>query len=253
MIPWFNIPSPALGPFAIHAFGGLVATGIAVGAHLTHKRGRELRLTDSMVTSMITTVLVCGFICAHVFDVIAYQSTNEPPSLWALINPLGGLSSFGGFGGALLGLWIWTYRKKQPRMPYADSLAFGLAPGWMFGRLGCFTAHDHPGRLTDFFLAVQYPGGARHDLGLYEAIWAGGLTALFLFLAKKNRPPGTYVALIATLYAPFRFAMDFFRATDLPGADPRYWRLTPAQYGAVAVLAAGIALADRVSRCSTLA
>ena len=63
--------------------------------------------------------------------------------------------------------------KPVPVMPYADSLAYGLATGWMFGRLGCFTAHDHPGIRTSFFLGVKYPEGTgfvtRFDLGLLEA------------------------------------------------------------------------------------
>jgi phosphatidylglycerol:prolipoprotein diacylglycerol transferase len=248
VIPWFNIQLPSVGPVGIHAFGVLVAIGILVGTNLTRKRGRELGLSDVDTTSMVTTVLVCGFVLAHLFDVVAYQSAEGNVSLWAIINPFGGLSSFGGFAGALLGLAWWAYRHKQPRMPYADALAFGLAPGWMFGRLGCFTAHDHPGRITDFFLAVRYPSGTRHDLGLYEALWAGGLTALFFLLARKRRPLGIYVVLIAVAYAPIRFGLDFLRATDTPGADPRYWGLTPAQYGAAAALLAGVATARWILR-----
>src|SRR5262249_40581196 len=144
------------------------------------------------------------------------------PTLLDYINPLGGLSSFGGFMGALGGLFYWARRNRQPVMPYADSLAFGLAPGWMFGRFGCFSAPDHPGRRTDFFLAVRYPGGARHDLGLDEALWALGITLVFLWLARKDRPLGIYVTLLSLAYAPVRFAFDFLRATDTPGADPRY-------------------------------
>jgi phosphatidylglycerol:prolipoprotein diacylglycerol transferase len=242
MIPWFNIKFPSLGPLTIHAFGILVATGILVGSRLTRNRGRQLGIGDEMIASMITTVLICGFLFAHIFDVFAYQTAGEHPTLWQIINPLGGLSSYGGFIGALGGLFYWTRKYRQPVMPYADSLAYGLATGWMFGRLGCFTAHDHPGLRTDFFLGVQYPGGTRHDLGLYEAIWALAVTVLFQLLARRNRPLGLYVALLSLLYGPVRFALDFLRASDVPGADPRYFSLTPAQYGSVAVFVAGILL-----------
>jgi phosphatidylglycerol:prolipoprotein diacylglycerol transferase len=126
-------------------------------------------------------------------------------------------------------------------MPYADSLAYGLAFGWLFGRLGCFTAHDHPGRFSHFFLAVQYPEGARHDLGLEEALWALGMSLLFLLLSRRRQPLGLYVSLLSIGYAPVRFGLDFLRVTDLPGSDPRYFGLTPAQYGTFFVLAAGLA------------
>jgi phosphatidylglycerol---prolipoprotein diacylglyceryl transferase len=240
MIPWFNITFPSLGPITIHLFGILVATGILVGARLTRKRGEALGLTPESVGSMVTTVLVCGFIFAHIFDVFAYQTKGAHPSLWDILNPFGGISSFGGFIGALVGLFYWCHRHKTPVMPYADSLGYGLAAGWFFGRLGCFTAHDHPGRLSQFVLAVQYPEGTRHDLGLYEALWALAITLLFVYLSRKPRPLGTYVAILATAYGPARFALDFLRATDLPGADPRYFGFTPGQYGALACTLAGL-------------
>jgi phosphatidylglycerol:prolipoprotein diacylglycerol transferase len=241
MIPWFEIRIPSIGPIAIHAFGILVATGILVGARLTRNRGRELGLADEAVASMITTSLVCGFLFAHVFDVVAYQLPSHP-DWWQIINPLSGLSSYGGFIGALGGLFYWCHKHRKPVMPYADSLAFGLAAGWLFGRLGCFTAHDHPGRMSHFFLAVRYPEGARHDLGLDEALWALGMTVLFLLLQRRRRPLGLYVSLLSLAYGPARFLLDFLRATDVSGADPRYFGLTPAQYGSILVTLAGVAL-----------
>jgi phosphatidylglycerol:prolipoprotein diacylglycerol transferase len=243
MIPWFKSPSLPLGPVTIHAFGVLVALGILVGARLTRKRGEELGLEPEMVAQMVTTILVCGFIFAHIFDVFAYQTKGPRPTLWEILNPFGGLSSYGGFIGALAGLFYWCWRHKQKVMPYADSLGYGLAAGWTFGRFGCFTAHDHPGHLTDFWLAVQYPEGARHDLGLYEALWALGVTLMFLALSRwKKQPLGLYVGLLTTLYGPVRFLLDFLRATDVAGADPRYGGLTPAQWLSVAVTFVGLGL-----------
>ncbi len=244
MIPWFNSPALPIGPLTIHAFGVLVATGILVGAWLTQRRGAQLGLEAEPVSSMITTVLITGFIFAHVFDVFAYQTYGPHPTIWQILNPLGGISSYGGFMGALIGLFAWCRVRKQPVMPYADSLAYGLAAGWMFGRLGCFTAHDHPGRLTNFFLSVNYihMGGPRHDLGLDEALWAMAVTILFLLLSLRKQPLGLYVGLLTLLYGPVRFALDFLRITGVEGADPRYGGFTPAQYGSIAVTLVGAGL-----------
>ncbi len=247
MIPWFNIelpsiPFPIIGKLTIHAFGILVATGILVGARLTRTRARELRLVDEMVASMVTTILVVGFVVAHLFDVFAYHAAGETPSLREILNPTIGFSSFGGFAGALGGLFYWCRRNRQPVMPYADSLAYGLATGWLFGRLGCFSAHDHPGVLSQLFFAVKYPGGSRLDLGLLEALWALVVATIFAILRRKRRPLGTYVTILSIAYAPVRFGFDFLRATDLAGADRRYGGLTPAQWGCFGVLFAGIGL-----------
>ena len=244
MIPYLNIDRlPSIGPIKIHVFGILVACGIVIGSRLTRDRGRELGLADEKVSSMITTILVSGFIFSHFFDVLAYQMSGETPTLWQWIWPFSGISSYGGFIGAVGGLFYWCRRNGQPVMPYADSLGYGLAAGWAFGRAGCFTAHDHPGRLTDFALAVQYPGGARHDLGLYECLYAT-LVALVFFALKRrgNQRLGLYVTILVLSYAPVRFGLDFLRATDVHGADPRYFGLTPGHYLSVATLVAGLLL-----------
>jgi phosphatidylglycerol---prolipoprotein diacylglyceryl transferase len=221
VIPWFDIKLPSGGPIGIHAFGILVAIGCVVGSKLTVKRG--------------------------IFDVLLYQ--GEPDSsVWEYLNPFGGLSSVGGFLGAVVGLVWWTHDRRVSLLAHADSLAYGLAPGWMFGRLGCFTAHDHPERLTDFFLGVHYPDGVRHDLGLDEALWAAGLSAIFILLGRRPRRAGIYLALLALAYAPFRFGLDFLRAADVAAADSRYWGLTPAQYAMAPVLLAGVAVLRHIAR-----
>jgi len=254
MIPYFSVHFPSLGPWqvagktigplTVHLFGILVACGILLGSKLTRDRGRELGLEDEKVASMITTVLVCGFLFAHFFDVFAYQTAGENPSLWQWLNPFGGISSYGGFMGAVGGLFYWCKKNKTDVMPYADSLGYGLAAGWMCGRTGCFTAHDHPGLHTDFFLAVQYPGGARHDLGLYEALWSAGIALMFFIMHRRGKQPlGLYVSILVTGYAPVRFILDFLRASDVHGADPRYAGLTPGQWSSVVALVAGLGLA----------
>jgi phosphatidylglycerol:prolipoprotein diacylglycerol transferase len=37
-----------------------------------------------------------------------------------------------------------------------------------------------------------------------------------------------------------RFILDFFRATDIAGADARYFGLTPGQYSAILLVGVGI-------------
>lgn len=272
MIPYLQIPSLPILPeynISIHPFGLLVAAGILIGAKLTIRRGKKLGLDEEMVKNMIFWSVFTGFIVSHVFQVMVYQDISfaaklkELPKLWT------GMSSMGGFAGAVLGLILWCRNNRQPILPYADSLAYGLATGWMFGRMGCFVAHDHPGSLAgDFFLGVDYPcekppcrnvgdalyyvGSAhrRHDLGFYEILVAAAL-ASFYFIAERWKPrQGFFVAIIAMYYGPIRFCLDYLRASDIHGADPRYGfgslRLTPAQYAAILVTGVGVALMARV-------
>lgn len=270
MIPYFQIPSlPIFDGIAIHPFGVLVATGILSGAMLTRRRGQQLGLDDELVKNMIFWSVATGLVISHVLDVLVYQKHADlMATLKAIADPRSGLSSMGGFFGAVLGLVIWCRRNGQKVLPYADSLAYGLALGWFFGRMGCYVAHDHPGLRTDFFLGVDYPcpaahcppqgdGGfhvftdpkfRRHDLGFYEVLVAGALASFYLIMDRMRPRIGFFVAAIAIYYGPVRFLLDYLRVNFQEGGDPRWFQLTPAQYAAVAVTLIGVGLAVRVGR-----
>ncbi len=252
MIPYFDPVVVHLGPIPIHLFGVLVATGILFGVRQCVRRGEQLGFAPEVTSSMTTWGILLGFVVAHLFDVVTYQpGTLLEGSWWQalrhLINPAEGISSFGGFLGALVGIVVWTRRRRLPLLPQLDIAMYGLATGWFFGRLGCFSAHDHPGLPTHFFLGVDYgahyPGGVRHDLGLYEAIYTFFLVVAFRLLARRPRRAGFYLVIAALTYAPVRFSLDFLRV-----ADERYFGLTPAQFGSLAMFLAGLVLMWRLAR-----
>jgi phosphatidylglycerol---prolipoprotein diacylglyceryl transferase len=250
VLPFFTLPTIHLGPIPIHPFGVLVAIGCLLGANLVEKRAAKVGLEMDTARSLITWVLVCGFIGAHVFDEIAYTPGDLMTKPWLIFEIWNGISSFGGFLGALGGFFYFLHKRNAPFLPYADALALGLAPGWVFGRAGCSIAHDHIGRLTHFFLAVRYPAdhvpsGTRHNLGFYEFLYAILITALLYWIARKPRPAGMLVGVMAVLYAPVRFFLDFLRATDIDHADARYFGLTPGQYLAVVTLIVGVLVIQR--------
>lgn len=269
MIPFVQIPVLSLwdGRLTFTMFGLLVAMAVLVGSFFTIRRARVLGLPEERVHNMIFTTVLFGLIAAHVLDIIFYQEGPwDIKRIKLLLDPRQGLSSMGGFVGAVVALVVWCRLTKQRILPYADSLAYGLAFGWIFGRLGCYTAHDHPGLATSSPLAVAWPCYLNHpflktgfhfltsathdlpicpryDLGLLEAFLAMGI-ALFFGIASRFRPRmGFFVASIATLYGPIRFLMDYLRAPAAQGGDRRLWgNLTPAQYAAMGITLAGLLL-----------
>jgi len=245
MIPYFDGHLFDIGSLPIHMFGVLVAIGVIVGDRIVVREGVKRGLDARDVKFMNARIVIGGFIVAHLVSVIFYFPERIKESPWILINFWAGLSSFGGFLGALLAFLYYTRKEKIPPLVYADAVALGLAVGWIFGRTGCFTAHDHPGRRTSFFLGVQYPGGTRHDLGLYELLFTIVMTAILFAFARKPRPAGRVIGLFATMYAPVRFGLDFLRATDYGRPDQRYAGLTPAQWACVATLGVGLWLLRR--------
>lgn len=247
MIPYFQIPPLTLGPLQIHAFGVLSALGIYVGARAAAKAARRYQPGDDLPLVEVAPWLVLGGVVGgHLLHVLGYHPEllrEEGPGV--LLRFWDGLSSMGGVLGGLVVLLIYFRRKGLSARPWLNALALGLAPGWGIARLGCFAAHDHPGRLTDFPLAVAFPGGARHDLGLYEAVLLFGLALVLHLLAKKPRPPGFLMGILAIGYAIPRFFLDFLRADDYGLVDGRYFGLTPAQFVAFFLVGIGVWLLAR--------
>jgi phosphatidylglycerol:prolipoprotein diacylglycerol transferase len=224
----------------------LVAIGIALGARTTLQRGDELDLSGAALRSLMTSVLIGGFVGARLFYVVLERPSEPPLHGLDMVSPAGGLSSVGGFVGAIVMLQWWTRRRRLPVAPYADALAAGFPLGWLFGRLGCFIAHHHPGRPTRFFLGVHYPEGVRHDLGLYESLYAATIALLFWRLRRRRRLVGTYTAILIVTYAPVRFGLDFLRTTER-----RYFGLTVAQAGCFLLWAAAMYLATTMLLATT--
>ncbi len=260
-IPWFraeawNIPLPVDLPLIgdtipIQPFGVLVATGVLTAARVAEWFARKRGFEPAVAADLVTHIVVVSFICAYVLNGIFYHPDTLSEILASprlFFSRWLGLSSYGGFVGTILGIYIWKVRRKLPVMPIADAAAFCFPFGWFFGRMGCFVVHDHPGRETDFFLAVaDYQVGSppwvpRHDLGLYEVFWSAAVVALFLVLFRKKRKAGVYVALLPLLYAPIRFFLDYLRADPSEGGDLRYGNLTPGQYASIGFTLLSLAL-----------
>lgn len=250
MIPYFEIPPLRLGALELHAFGILTALGIWVGAQLAVRAARRYQPGDERpLLSAAPWLVLGGLVGGHLLHVLGYHPEILRREGWtSLLKIWEGLSSMGGVLGGLLTLIVFFRLRGWRVLPHANALALGAAPGWAIARLGCFAAHDHPGVLTNFPLAVAFPGGARHDLGLYEAVLLGVLTAILYFLARKPRKEGVLMGVLALGYAIPRFFLDFLRADDLPFVDGRIFGWTPAQYLVLVWAALGVWLLVRAKQ-----
>jgi phosphatidylglycerol:prolipoprotein diacylglycerol transferase len=142
---------------------------------------------------------------------------------------------------------------------YVDVAGFVFPISLMVGRIGCALAHDHPGTVTRFPLAISlssvearayitskyaYAGRAAelpdaltlsqlgfHDLGWYEFLYLAAFVVPVIVRLRRDTDagggarPGTFVLTFLLLYLPGRFLFDFLRVSDV-----RYLALTPAQW-----------------------
>lgn len=221
------------------------------------RRARQAGLNDREFETAIQWTAGLGLVISHVFEIVMYQPHRlEAEGFLTLLKFWDGLSSFGGLIGGMGTLVVYySVIKRRRWWPELDAIAEGFFVGWIFGRLGCTVALDHPGSETDFFLAfrhVEHVAGHtedhsacietwRHNLGFYEMLWTVFvMVPMNLWLHRRKPPVGTIFAATFMAYGVGRFALDFLRAQDISGADPRYGGLTLAHYLSVATFLIGL-------------
>jgi phosphatidylglycerol---prolipoprotein diacylglyceryl transferase len=238
VIPAFDLPSLRLGPFVIQSFGVLSALGILAAVSLATRAARQLGRDPQVVLDFTIWGVLAGVVVGHVVHLVFYHPEELRDPL-RILKIWEGLSSMGGLLGGIVAAVVFFRRRRVAFRDYADAFALGIAPGWGIARVGCFTVHDHPGIRSDFFLAVRLPGGARHDLGLYEAILLFALAALLWAFHRRGALRGRLLPLLGLLYGVARFFLDFLRARpgEVPYADERQLGLTFAQWFAIALVA----------------
>jgi len=265
LIPFIKVPEiplsflehiPILGdaidpahPPSIKPFGTLVALGVYIGAIIATRHAKERGLDLKKMSEYIFWVVGIGFVGGHVFDAIFYHPARVARDPLYLFKLWDGLSSYGGFTGAMIGAFAWRLYRNEKILPYSECINSAFPLAWVFGRAGCATVHDHPGKLSDAWFAVRWPLGegyiGRYDLGLIEMVLTIPLAVTFLILWHRRpfRPLGFYTGVMCIAYAPVRFILDFFREQEgagLVGGDPRYGGLTPAQWASMALVVIGI-------------
>jgi phosphatidylglycerol:prolipoprotein diacylglycerol transferase len=280
VIPFVFAPNGVIFGISPWAFAGLF--GGWLGLRLVDRLAKERRYDLAELHVAVTWIVMTGMVLGHVLDEVFYHPDVLIEHPWSLLFLNRGLSSCGGFVGAIVGGVMWKYfdvarrgillsftRRPRPLLllPVAEILVATFPVTWVFARLGCALVHDHPGRLASAasWLTVAWPTGpddgivhalgplryvygstSRYDLGLIECVLTIPLALAFTMIWKRRVPLGFYTAVVCLTYAPVRFALDFLRVTDVPEADRRYGSLTFAQWFCIAMFGAGIAVVARM-------
>jgi phosphatidylglycerol---prolipoprotein diacylglyceryl transferase len=269
MFPYFAQPTLNLGPITIHAFGVMVALAVIFGEMLATRRAKLQGLDPHVTDGVVWWAIIIGFIISHVYSAVFYFPDRLLAEPLYIFKVWDGISSFGGMLGGLFAIWLY-FRLKQPKLPtierwrHLDALAFAFPFAWVFGRLGCTLAHDHPGIVTNFPLSVSLssqsaqdyiwgvyassdrladlPGSAQlaqmgfFDLGLIEFLYTLLIIVpVFLLLDRKPRAPGFFLLSFLAIYTPVRFGLDFLRLVDV-----QYFGLTPGQWAALPLFLASV-------------
>jgi phosphatidylglycerol:prolipoprotein diacylglycerol transferase len=152
----------------------------------------------------------------------------------------GGLTFYGGLLAALLGGLFYTRYRKISFLKHLDFITPFIALGYAITRIGCFLNGCCYGRITSVPWGIVFPAVdnfPRHPTQLYASASALLIFFMLRHLRKFKHFPGFLFIWFIVLYGVYRFAVEFFRVSEIA-----FWVLSQAQLVAVVFVIAGLAV-----------
>ena len=260
------------GPFAIRWYGLSYLLGF-IALYLFFKKWSEsgfFCLKEDEIGNFIAFFAFFGiFLGGRIGYTLLYnwdEFTSNTLSIFAIWK--GGMSSHGGFLGAILCLLYYAKKHNINFWNLADATATASALGIVFGRIANFINGELWGKVTTVPWALYFPQELglrygeytpkelepliqagllqpRHPSQLYQALCEGLLVFLILLLLKKTswgRKSGALSAAYLFLYAIARIAIECFREPD----STLYWEIiTKGQLYSVLLMIGALIIAYR--------
>ena len=240
MHPFIHIGSLSLPMYGLCTMVGTVFALLAV--FKLRKKGSPLS-EDNLLDALIWAILL-GFLCAKVlyFIVEPPQMPHSWRELWDLISA--GLVFYGGLLGGLLGLFLVSRKTKKNMITFTDLMAPCFCLAHAGGRVGCLMAGCCYGMEYTGPCAVVLDGVSRLPTQIMEAIFLVILSVVLIAVFLKKPRRGVVTGLYMTIYAVWRFVIEFFRADYRGNVGP----LSTSQFISLFILAFGVYLLIRSRR-----
>lgn len=166
---------PAFG-ISVSSFGAMMSLGFLAAYFLTRRAMPRYQI-DPRFAPLILVLCVAG----GILGAKAYYATDmvfrEGHSWAGYFLRSGGLTWYGGLGGAIALAWLGSLAYQIPFSRLLDSAAVAVPVGQAFGRMGCFLVGDDYGRPSQIPWALSFPKGMPpttetvHPTQLYEFGW----------------------------------------------------------------------------------
>ena len=235
------MPGINIGPFTIAYYGIIVMTGAVSAALMTAWIARRKGMDPEFVWDGLLWVLIGGIVGArlwHIFTPPASMVDQGITTYYYLTHPLDAIAIWnGGVGipGAIIGgglaLYIYTRRRGENFLLWADAVAPGLALAQAIGRWGNYVNQELYGAPSNLPWAISIDPQHRlsgyenieyyHPLFLYESLW--NLANMFFLLwigrrFEKNLLPGDVFLIYLVTYPVGRFFLEYLRLDPSPVA-----------------------------------
>lgn len=150
-----------IGPFTVHSFGMMMATGFIIASWILTKELTRKGYQPNLGSTITLFAVIFGVIGAKLLFLIEDWEHFILNPIGEAFSP-GGLTWYGGFILATFTIWLYTKKKKISFLKICDSAAPALMIGYGIARIGCHLAGD-----GDYGIPTGLPWGAVYSNGTY--------------------------------------------------------------------------------------
>ncbi len=222
----------------IYWYGVLMALGIVIAVLLAMREAKRKQMNEDTVLDLCLIIIPCGVVGARLYYVLFELDQYLSDPIRMLYIWEGGLAIFGAVIGGLIGMALYSYKKKLRFFRLADIIAPGLVLAQAIGRWGNFFNQEAFGLpvtnpdLLWFPMSVKidtpWNGGFHTFNGVvctepyhlatffYESLWCF-LVFLFLWfiLRKRTKHDGDVFIWYVMLYSFERMFVEGLRGDSL--------------------------------------
>ncbi len=232
-----------IGDVSVSSFSVMVLIAFLVAYILGESEFKRKGLNGNLVDLLLIACVVGGLGGAKIL--FLYQ---QVPITNFIADPVrylaSGFTSFGGFFGVLILVWLATQMKRISFLTVTDTMCPLIVIAYAVGRIGCLLVGDDYGIPSDLPWAMSFPEGspptieAVHPTQIYDTICMVILFAVLWSIRKKSFPTGWMTAVTFIILGVQRFLVEFLRHTTpsfIPG-------ISQAQIMSVVLVVTGIVI-----------
>ncbi|MBI2418724.1 MAG: prolipoprotein diacylglyceryl transferase [Ignavibacteriales bacterium] len=251
-----------IGPFTLYSYGLMLALSFIISGYILTREFKRVKLSENFASELTLIAMLCGVAGSKIFYLFEDWDNFLQAPLQVLFSP-GGLTYYGGFILATIGIAFYVRKKKLGFLRVADLMSPSLAIAYGIGRIGCHLAGDGDYGIPTNLpwavnyekgivppslmfrgsdIAAQFPNGIvpdntpLHPTPMYEFFIAVIIFALLWKFRIKNTVHGRVFFLYLALSAVARFSVEFLRLN--PGF---MFGMTQAQFISVILFFVGLA------------
>jgi len=214
----------SIGPLAIHSFGLMIALGVFFGGFVFWQKAKEEGFEEDLIMDSWFVAGLTGLFGGRIWHILI--NWLEFKGSWykmIFLTKFPGLAYEGVLLGAILGIIIFSLRKKWNVWQYGEAVVFGYVIVEIFAWIGSFLGGSNLGKVTKWWWGIGFPGveHKRHPVQLLLLIIFVLLYLLLRKLEKEYRSfswyqqkkgesqPGFLIAIYLISIGVVRFGLSY--------------------------------------------